>query len=292
MRISDYPIAIAVSVCVALSGTCAHAFDAKQAPAELAPQSALPALPEAAQPTLPNFGADRSVRDAWRNFSRSYRAGDKKQALGELEFAATKGDLSAQWQLARMYATGDGVEKDSFRAFQMFSKIADVRPDERNNPANAGMVAHAFVALGRYWMEGIPQSHVKVDPQQALRLFDYAATYYGHPEAQYQVARILLDGSAGRKEPRMALRWLNNAAEKNHVQAQAFLGRMLFLGEHTPRQVGRGLMWLQIARETADRQRDAWIFETYQKAFESSSEGDRSFAQTNAERFLKSADKR
>jgi uncharacterized protein len=288
MRISDPRIAFAVSACVAIGGTYAHAFEAKQAPTELVPGAALPALPDVTKPALPNFGTDRTVKDAWRNFSRSYRAGDKQKALSELEFAAEKGDLTAQWQLARMYATGDGVGRDSFRAFQMFSKIADVRPDERDNPANAGMVAHAFVALGAYWMEGIPQSHVKADPTRAMRLFDYAATYYGHPEAQYQLARMLLDGSAGRRDPRVALRWLNNAAEKHHVQAQAVLGRMLFLGEHTPRQVARGLMWLRVARETADTQRDAWIFETYQKAFDASSENDRQFAEIHAERFLKS----
>ena len=35
---------------------------------------------------------------------------------------------------------------------------------------------------------------------------------------------------------RLAMRWLNLAAEKGHVQAQAVLGRMLFMGESTQRQ--------------------------------------------------------
>ena len=100
-----------------------------------------------------------------------------------------------------MYADGDGVPQDDYKAFTLFSRIADARGDESRDSALAGVVANAFVALGMYWSEGIPKSPVKANPAHASKAFSYAATYYGHSEAQYQLARMLLDGSLGKPEP-------------------------------------------------------------------------------------------
>jgi uncharacterized protein len=293
----------AMSLKVILGGFCllgsaalcadkAKAFEIKETPAESAPKAALPALPTASAPALPTFGVDRTVKDAWRGFLHSYRSGDKKHALQELEFAAEKGDILAQWKLGRMYADGDGVAVDDFKAFKLFSQIADTRADESRDSMHAGVVANAFVALGAYWLDGIPKSPVKANPGQAIKAFNYAATYYGHPEAQYQLARMLLDGTAGRIEPRTALRWLNHAAEKGHTEAQAVLGRMLYLGESIPRHGWKGLMWLKVARENADSEKHKWVVDMYQRAHESASEEDRRTAQAHADRFRRSAEKR
>jgi uncharacterized protein len=245
--------------------------------------SALPSLPAAGTPDL---GANSTLKDIWRGFSRSYKLGDKQAALKQLEAAAGQGDILAQWKLGRMYADGDGVPQDDFKAFGLFSRIADARGDESRESLHAGVVANAFVALGAYWLEGIPQSPVKANPAHAAKAFNYAATYYGHPEAQYQLARMLMDGSAaGRAEPRLALRWLNLAAEKGHVRAQAVLGRTLLLGEATQRQPLRGLMWLQVARDNASAATDPWILDLHRKAFEAASEEDRRQAVAQAERF-------
>ncbi len=213
-----------------------------------------------------DLGVDGALREIWRGFARSYKSGDKQAALKQLEAGVSRGDILAQWKLGRMYADGDGVPQDDYKAFLLFSKIADARGDESRDSVHAGVVADAFVALGAYWLDGIPQSPVKANPAHAAKAFNYAATYYGHPEAQYQLARMLLDGATGRAEPRLALRWLNHAAEKGHVQAQAVLGRMLLLGEATQRQPQRGLMWLQIARENANKARDGWVLELHRKA--------------------------
>jgi TPR repeat protein len=190
-------------------------------------------------------------------------------------------------------ADGDGVAHDDFKAFQLFSRIADARGDESRDSLHAGVVANAFVALGIYWLDGIANSPVKANPSHAAKAFNYAGTYYGHPEAQYQLARMLLDGSAtSRPEPRLAMRWLSLAAEKGHVPAQAVLGRMLFMGEATQRQPMRGLMWLRVASENASPTRQAWVIEMHKKAHESATEEERRLAQAQAERYLKSAERR
>jgi uncharacterized protein len=299
MRISERPFACVLAIAAVCGGTSVHAFELKNGdPPPSAPGSALSALPSLPTPSLPgtvlpDLGVDKAIRDMWRGFARSYRSGDKVAALKQLEAAAEQGDILAQWKLGRMYADGDGVSQDDYRAFQLFSRIADARGDESRDSLHAGVVANAFVALGIYWLDGIPNSPVKPNASHAAKAFNYAATYYGHPEAQYQLARMLLDGAAtGRQEPRLAMRWLSLAAEKGHVPAQAVLGRMLFMGEATQRQPMRGLMWLRIASENASPTRHGWVLEMHQKAHEAASEEERRLAQAQAERYLKSAERR
>jgi uncharacterized protein len=288
MRISDAIRALALGFAVGLTPFAAFAFEVKEGAPDAAPARALPALPGIAAPSVPDFGVDKSVRDAWRSFLHSYRSGDKKAALKQLQTAADQGDILAQWKLGRMHADGDGIPQDHYKAFQIYSRIADTRPDESRDSPHAGVVANAFVALGHYWLDGIPQSPVKPHAGHAAKAFNYAAVYFGHPEAQYQLARMLLEGQIGKSDPRMAARWLNQAAEKGHVSAQAILGRMLFLGESMPRHGWKGLMWLKVARENASGKQEAWVAELHQRAHDQASDEDRRTAAQHAQRFMRS----
>ena len=100
-------------------------------------------------------------------------------------------------------------------------------------------------------------------------MFDYAASYFRDPDAQYYLARLYLDGAAPRTIRAPAARWFVLAAQKGQCQAQAMLGAMLFAGDHVPRQAARGLMWLTLAKDSAkdssvDNQ--AWINRLYDSA--------------------------
>ena len=74
---------------------------------------------------------------------------------------------AAQWKLGRMYADGDGVPQDDMRAFKYFSEIANTHADEPPGTPQAHIVANAFVALGRYYLTGIPNSTIKPDSARA-----------------------------------------------------------------------------------------------------------------------------
>jgi hypothetical protein len=67
-------------------------------------------------------------------------------------------DIIAQWKLGRMYANGDGVKRDDFRAFEYFRGIADAHAEEAPDTPQGRVVAGAFVALGNYYLEGIPET--------------------------------------------------------------------------------------------------------------------------------------
>src|SRR5262249_5033262 len=101
----------------------------------------------------------------------------------------------AQWKVGRMYASGDGVPQDDQRAFAYFNQIANTHPDEAPGTAQARMVANAFVALGHYYLKGIPNTAIVPDATRAREMFSYAASYFGDADAQYQLGRLYLDGT-------------------------------------------------------------------------------------------------
>jgi TPR repeat protein len=198
-------------------------------------------------------------------------------SLTSLQYAAEGGHPVAQWKLGRMYAEGDGVTQDSLRAFEYFSRIANSHAEDSPSAPQAAIVANAFVALGRYYLNGIPNTKIKVDAERAREMFSYAASYFGNADAQYDLARLYLSGIGTPKDPRYGARWLGLAAQKGQHQAQATLGQMLFNGDQLPRQAARGLMWLTLARDNAAPD-ETWIRESYNKAIAKASEDDRAMA--------------
>ncbi|MBS7703856.1 sel1 repeat family protein [Chelatococcus asaccharovorans] len=273
-----------------ISKLCAWGFSAAMSLGGTLPAVAFdgprPSTPSAAIPNA-SAGAFKSVREAFRSGMKNYNAGDKRSAVQALEYAATQGHTPALWKLGRMYAEGDGVTHDDLKAFEYFSRVADEYADESPDSPNARFVASAFTALGGYFIDGIPNTYVKPDLRRAVDLLQYAASYYGDPNAQYDLARLYLDGQGVAKDARQAARWLNLSAEKGHHQAQALLGHILVNGLGVPRQSARGLMWLTMAREAADPDKDEWIIELHQKDFANASESDRQAALVYLEGYLK-----
>src|SRR3954447_1745804 len=196
-------------------------------------------------------------------------------SLNSLQYAAEGGHPVAQWKLGRMYADGDGVIQDDLRAFEYFSRIANAHAEDSPSAPQATIVANAFVALGRYYLNGIPNSKIKPDSDRAREMFSYAASYFGNADAQYDLARLYLKTpDASRDDFRYGARWLGLAAQKGQHQAQAMLGQMLFNGDRLPRQAARGLMWLTLARDSAGTD-ESWIKENYNRAFAKASDDDR-----------------
>jgi TPR repeat protein len=220
-----------------------------------------------------------SVRDAIRSGVKDYNAGDKIGAARALEFAAGQGHVLALWKLGKMHSIGDGVPHDDLKAFEYFSRIADEFADETPGTQNARVVSSAFTQLGIYMRDGIKGSYVKANAARAVELFQYAASYYGDADAQFELSRLYLQGQGVPKDARQAARWLNLSSEKGHVESQALLGQLMLSGASgVPRQTARGLMWLTLARDGADPERHADIIDAHRTAFESASLEDREAA--------------
>lgn len=216
--------------------------------------------------------------EAFRSGAKALRDGQSQKAVVSLEYAAEQGLVAAQWKLGRMYAEGDGVSRSDLRAFEYFSGIADAHADDNPGTPQARYVANAFVALGHYYREGIPNTDVKVDLGRSRHMYAYAASYFGDPDAQYHLARLMLDSTSPFQDQRQAARWLHSAANKGHYQAQALLGRMLLRGEPgVARQPARGFMWLTLARSNAGPS-ETWIGDLYDSALKQVSDEDRALA--------------
>ena len=114
----------------------------------------------------------------------------------------------AWWKLGRMYAD----RGDHARAFPIFSDLVDsYRTGSRRVPA--GIAANSHVALGVYYVKGIPGT-LPADPDFGYGLLEYAASYFGDPNAQYarpraagrptqeyHSSRALVAGSGKEKPP-------------------------------------------------------------------------------------------
>jgi len=218
---------------------------------------------------------DPSPIAAMKEGAKALKAGDMAGAQRAFEFAASKGHAMAQWKLARMYSEGNGLPRDDLKAFEFYKAIVDAHGEDSPDMPQARFVSSALVALGSYYLSGIPNSRIRPDQGRAAEMFQYAATYFGDSDAQYNLGRLYLDGGAERpRDTVMAARWLRLAADKGQYQAQAVLGHLLFAGEDMPRQAARGLMYLTLARDGAAGardgavgERDKWIVELYDSAY-------------------------
>jgi TPR repeat protein len=246
-----------------------------------APSFAFDGAPVNQEPPLPvataQSGAAASLRKGVPQVGTPASLPDS--SVIALQYAADEGHPVAQWKLGRMYANGEGgLVQDDVRAFDYFSRIANAHAEDSPSAPQAQIVANAFVALGRYYLSGIPNSKVKADPDRAREMFSYAASYFGNADAQYDLARMYLKtADASRDDFRYGARWLASAAQKGQYQAQALLGQMLFNGDRLPRQAARGLMFLTLARDAASPD-ETWIKESYNRAFAKASDDDRASA--------------
>ena len=222
----------------------------------------------------------KNPKAALRAGLEGVRNGHARSAVAALQYAAEGGESVAQWKLGKMYASGDGVPQDDAKAFDYFSQIVDSYDEDDADPRESPFVSSAFVALGVYNLNGITNTRVDPNPERALEMFHYAAVNFGDATAQYNLARMYLDGTGTPKDGRQAARWLYLAADKGHIESEAALGQLLFNGYDTiPPQRAKGLMWLSLAHDgVVDKVKDRWILDLYAKAMSAASESDRQVA--------------
>ncbi len=231
-------------------------------------------------------GDARSALDAFRAGARALRDGRAEEAVTALQYAASGGHAASAWRLGRMYMAGEGVARSDLKAFETFRRITIDRRDESPNSPDARFISSAFVQMGNYLIEGIPNSYVRPDLQKAFELYFYAASTFGDADGQFRLGRMFLEGKGTPRDPRQAARWLWLAADKSHHQAQAVLGHMLFAGRDVPRAAPRGLMFLTLAKEAAG-DNEAWISEMYDEAMRAASDDERGVALRLVENWLK-----
>ena len=130
------------------------------------------------------------------------------EALAELRREADGGDALAQYRLAGICATGDGVAQDVPAALGWCSKAAEQG------------LAEAEYNLGLIHAQGLG---VPDDQAEAASWFRRAADH-GHPAAQFEMGVRYATGNGVPRDDREAACWYRQAAERGHAAAQFNLG--------------------------------------------------------------------
>ena len=222
-----------------------------------------------------------SATEAYRQGEKALKTGMPATAVPALEYAAKRGVLGAQVKLARAYASGRDLPKDDAKAFMYFQQIADQQADINPRSPIAKYAAEAFVALGQYYLDGVPELSLVSNPAYAGQLFRHAASYFGNAEAQYRLARLYMNGDGVEKNVGLAVNWLATAAKKQHAPSQATLGEILWRGEEVRQRRARGLALIILAHQnaTAAGKEPQWISDLYGEAFGKSDKATRKDAQ-------------
>jgi uncharacterized protein len=229
-----------------------------------------------------------SAQQALRVGLDDLKAGNIESSVAALTYAAANGQLLARWKLGEMYAVGDGVPRNDLKAYHYFNQLVDDYDEDQPDQRDLSVISNAFVTVGVYCLNGISNSDVRPDPRRAHELFQYAATTFDDPNAQYNLAHMYLVGAGGLAQDNItAIRWLALAAKKGHPPSQALLGHMLFVGEGVLDQRARGLMWLELGKDGSADPKDQWIRELYQHDFQMATDEDRRAAAAMLEALAK-----
>ncbi len=140
------------------------------------------------------------------------------QPFAELLEKANKGDATAQFEVAREYAAGQGVAKDDAEALGWFKKAA-AQGHTKAEVSLGSIYAHGF---------GVPADFV-----ESIRWYRLAAAK-GDTTAQHNLGLDYAHAHGVELDPRQAARWFRKAADQGHARAQFNLGELYEAGKGVP----------------------------------------------------------
>ena len=194
-------------------------------------------------------------------------AADPLASVIDLSEAAGQGDVAARLEMGRRFVKGRDVEKSDSIALSYFRGIISEYENISAHDKRSPYVAGAFLEMARLYKSGVPDADIAPNPGQAFGFLHHAASYFGDPVAQFELARLLLSGDGVTKNARVAAQWLLSASRKGYAPAQALLGDILWRGEAGVKRVaGDGLGLLAIARRHAVGEDKGWIGDLFEAA--------------------------
>jgi TPR repeat protein len=163
----------------------------------------------------------------------AYNRGDFATALKEWLPIAGQGDPNAQYNVALLYAHGQGAPQDWQKAKDWYLKAAGQG------------VAAAQYNLGVMYAngEGVPK-----DPAEAEKWFTKAAQQ-GIGAAQATLGRMYSEGGAAFPNYAEAEKWYRKAAEQGDAAAAFELGVMYDIGQGVKQDVKEALKWYHTAAD-------------------------------------------
>ena len=201
----------------------------------------------------------------------AFKNKDYQRAYREWKAAADAGQAEAQFDLGVLYAQGRGVSRDLTEAANWYRKSADQGNAEAEYalgqmysrgwgvPRDEADAMRWFQMANSVESDGPPTEWALVegygiqqDPQQAARWYQLAADK-GHPEAQFNLARLYSTGKGVKRDEEQAARWVSASAIQGYAPAQANLGQRYAAGNGVTQDDKRAYFWLTLAFLHGDR---------------------------------------
>ncbi len=154
---------------------------------------------------------------------------DLTEAANWYRKSAGQGNAEAQFALGQMYSRGWGVPRDQADAIRWLQMANSVESD---GPPTDWAIVEGY---------GTPQ-----DPQQAATWYRQAADK-GHPEAQFNLARLYASGKGVNHDEEQAARWVSASATQGHALAMTNFGERCATGNGVPKDDKRAYFWLTLA---------------------------------------------
>ncbi len=210
----------------------------------------------------------------------AYKSGYYEIAIPALEEAATKGPelnrFFAEFYLARIYSDNSGALTDHAKAYLLFQKLAEDNVDaDPDDGRRAPFVAKALTALAGYLQRGVAEIGVRPDPARAIEYLQYAATFFGDKDAQFELAKHYLSGSGSGEDIKRGKHYLSVLSEEGHPGAQALLADLFWRGKYVPKDEKQALALITVAVENAPPHERIWIEDIYHNIFCGTSQGTR-----------------
>lgn len=193
--------------------------------------------PEPLNITLTTWRAERGHLESQFALGMAYAEGtprvekDHAQAKLWFELASLKGHSEAQYQLGRLFYTGQGADQDYFNAREWWMESA-----LQGN-------LDAQQKLGYLYSEGLG---VERDFEQAKLWYSKAAKQ-GHAEAQTLLGSLYHEGNRIPNDYSEAFKWYKLAAEQGHPHAQYTLATFYHDGLGTQVDYIQCAAWVDVA---------------------------------------------
>ena len=213
----------------------------------------------------------KSAELAFEQGLGAYKSGYYEMAIPALEQSIAEGTefdrFFAEFYLARIYS-GASALTDHAKAYRLYQTLANENADtDPEDGRRAPFVAKALTALAGYLQRGLPDIGLKPDPRRAADYLHHAATFFGDKDAQFELAKIYLNGTGTPDDAKRGMHYLSVLTEEGHPGAQAFLADLFWRGVHVKKDERRALALITMAVENAPSHERIWIEDIYQNIF-------------------------
>jgi RNA polymerase subunit RPABC4/transcription elongation factor Spt4 len=157
-------------------------------------------------------------------------------ALKETRERANKGDVAAQFELARAYHDGLGVKQDLAAAADWFERAAQQKD------------VRAEYNLGLIYLNG--QGRERSEAQAATWI--KAAADANYAPAQTTLGMLYKQGTGVSRDDSQGAAWLLKAAKQGYRDAQSLVGLLYVTGDGVAQNYVEGYRWLTLATRQGD----------------------------------------